>query len=142
MKASLSVASVGPLCSTTLRPYLYSSLTSPVLARRCQCSHLLDAVTGSGSRFSTFPPLLLTVDDQSLATGWGCLQSTRKIGVDEYLPSGYHLTNMDNRLKKNKRSRSLPSSPRFVRTGFGRTDRTNNFLPDRPTLVFCEGVFN
>jgi hypothetical protein len=37
----------------------------------------------------------------------------------------YHRTNIERELSKNN-VRSLPPSPRSVRTGFGRTDRTKS----------------
>lgn len=92
-------------------------------------SHLLDAVTMSGSRLSAFPPLLLTIEDQSHATGWCCLPSTGEIGVDEYPVWGYHLTNMDIQLSKNKRSCSLPSYPRSERSVSDERIAPNPFQP-------------
>lgn len=82
-------------------------------------SHLLDAVTAFGSQLIAFPPLLLTVDDQSLAIGWRCLPSTGKVGVDDFSFSRYHLTNLDTQLSKNKRSCSLPPFPRPHRSVSG-----------------------
>ena len=98
-------------------------------------SHLLNEVTASGSLLIVFPPLLLTVDDQSLAIGWRCLPSTGEVRVDRYTFSVYHRTNIDTQLSKNK-VRSLPPIPRPARTGFGRTDRTNHFAPDLLPFVF------
>ena len=63
-------------------------------------SHLLDEVTPSGSQLIAFPPLLLAVDDQSLARGWRCLPSTGEVRVDDYSVSVYHRTNIDTQLSK------------------------------------------
>jgi hypothetical protein len=70
-------------------------------------SHLLNEVTAFGSRLIAFPPLLLTIDNQSHATGWCSLPSTKEVGVDGYALSLYHLTNIDIQLSKNIRSCSL-----------------------------------
>ena len=98
-------------------------------------SHLLDEVTPSGSQLIAFPPLLLTFDNQSPATGRRCLSSTGQVRVDRYSFSVYHRTNIDTQLSKNK-VRSLPPIPRLARTGFGRTDRTKPVQAERPSSVF------
>jgi len=134
------LTSVGRLCLTTLQPQLHSSLTSPALVRRCQCSHLLDGIITSGSRFSAFSSRFSRLRTSRPGGDDAVSLTIEAVELDDTCPMRYHRININLQLLKNSRCPFFTAHPPALLDRFRANESHQIVPPEWPSSAFFEDI--